>query len=362
MTESGESLVRNTFFRISAIGIPMPMPDRLEDHERTPQDLATARITLAALESPLVIKVIRTRHPLSGQFSRFIEDLAIISDNLKPIYLTEATDRPPTIEPQPNLRYLALPIGRELDPFLSYLSSKASGRTLLTERSLSALDGFITPTRVEVMMSPTCPFCPVVVGFGCQLALASTYLEVNIIDISRFTSYAERNGIRAVPTVVINDQDQLTGQVTEATLVDRLAKPLLSVSHPDTFKKIVKEGGAERLAEMMVAEGEVYSKALELLADSDWSVRMGMMVVLEEVAARKSDLVRRTYPYLKVLLGHQDANIRGDTAYLLGRIGDFSVLDRLQPLHSDPNPEVAEAALEAAKRILRRSPASQTDM
>ncbi len=35
---------------------------------------------------------------------------------------------------------------------------------------------------------------------------------------------------------------------------------------------------------MMVADGDLYSGSLELLADPDWSVRMGLMVVLEGVA------------------------------------------------------------------------------
>ena len=34
---------------------------------------------------------------------------------------------------------------------------------------------------------------------------------------------------------------------------------------------IIKEGDAERLAGMMVANGDLYSGSLELLADPDWS-------------------------------------------------------------------------------------------
>jgi HEAT repeat protein len=122
----------------------------------------------------------------------------------------------------------------------------------------------------------------------------------------------------------------------------------------DSFKKIIKEGDAESLAGMMVAEGELYSGALELLADPDWSVRMGMMVVLEEVAGRKLDLVQRAYPYLLELLDHDDANQRGDITYLLGLVGDASVLGRLELIITDENPEVAEEAFEAVKRIRER--------
>jgi HEAT repeat protein len=105
---------------------------------------------------------------------------------------------------------------------------------------------------------------------------------------------------------------------------------------------------------MMVADGDLYSGSLELLADSDWSVRMGMMVVLEGVAERSPDLVRCAYPYILDLLEHEDDNQRGDTAYLLGLIGDASVMDRLEVLLNDVNPQVAEVAFEAVQRIRER--------
>ena len=119
-------------------------------------------------------------------------------------------------------------------------------------------------------------------------------------------------------------------------------------------KWIVKEGDADKLAGMMVAEDEIYSGALELLSDPDWSVRMGMMVVLEEVADKRPDLVRRIYPYLLDMLDREDDNQRGDVAYLLGNIGDATVLGSLEVLLNDANTEVAEAAFEAIQQIRER--------
>ena len=320
----------------------------------TSQELATAKSTLEALRERVIIKVNLTRNSLSAPFRTFIEELVSVHAKLQPVYLSHSEDGPPTIEIQPNLRYMALPNGREMAPFLQSLLSRSQGKVSLAPRSLSALETFITPTRFEVLMSPACPHCPAVVGVVNQLALASTYVEVTIIDVTLFAEYGEKYGIRAVPAVVIDEQDQLAGAISEDLLVDRLASSDPSSFHPDSFKKIIKEGDAERLAGMMVADGDLYSGSLELLADSDWSVRMGMMVVLEEVAERNPDLVRRAYPYILDLLEHEDDNQRGDTAYLLGLIGDASVMDRLEVLLNDANPQVAEAAFEAARRIRER--------
>ena len=321
----------------------------------TTHELQTAKNTLEALQNPVVIKVNLTKDTLTGKFRRFIDALATASGMLQPIYTTYYVENdPPTIEIKPNLRYMALPSGKEMAPFLQSLISRSNGEILLTERTLSILAKCITSTKIEVMVSPACPHCPIVVGLVNQLALTSNYVEVTVIDITLFDDFAQKYNIRAVPTLVINGQDQLVGNISEDLLVDKLTSQAPSTFRPDSFKKIVKEGDAEKLAGMMVADDDVYGGALELLADPDWSVRMGMMVVLEEVAMRSPDLVQRIYPYLVGLLGHGDANQRGDMAYLLGIIGNASVLESLKVLLTDTNPEVAEAAFEAIQQIQER--------
>jgi glutaredoxin len=323
-------------------------------HTLTSQDLATAQNVLEALHNSVVVKVIATRNPLSDLFRQFAADLASTSDKLQPLYLAYDEDGSPGIEIMPNLRYLALPNGRELLPFLQSLILCAQGKVSLSTRSLSTLESFITPTRVEVMISPACPYCPKVVSLVNQLALASTYLQVSIIDVTLFSEHAESHGIRAVPAVIIDEQDPLVGIISEELLVDRLVNSAVSAFHPETFKRILKEGDAIKLAGMMVADCDLYVGALELLADSDWSVRMGMMVVLEEVAESNAKLVQPAFPYLMDLLDREEANLRGDAAYLLGRIGDASTLNRLKEVVADENSEVAEAAREAIQQIRER--------
>jgi len=320
----------------------------------TSQELETARSTLEGLKNPLLLKVNLTKHDLSERFRRFADQLASLSEKLQTVYLTYAEDSPPNIEIKPNLRYMALPNGKEMSPFLQTLIFRSMGKTLLGARTLTALQKIIRSARVEVMVSPLCPHCPVVVGLVNQLALASSYLELDVIDITLFSDYVQKYGIRSVPAVVIDGRDQLVGNVSEALLVDSLISQSPSTFHPESFKKIVKEGDADKLAGMMVADDEIYAGALELISDSDWSVRMGMMVVLEEVAERSPDLVRRAYPHLTDMLDHEDDIQRGDTAYLLGLIGDASVLGSLQMLLNDANAEVAEAAFEAIQQIRQR--------
>jgi glutaredoxin len=317
----------------------------------TSHELEMARGLLQALPRTLVLKVKQTGHHLSRRFRTVMEQLAGVTDKLQPFYEYHAGDGLPSLDVKSNLRYFSLPTGPELEPFLQALRLLSAGGSRLSPRTLEALETFLVPTRLEVFIAPACPHCPVVVALTGNLALASSYLEVSIVDVTLFPDQARDRQVRAVPTLVINGQERLVGALGEEILVDRFANRELATLHSETFRRILKEGDAGKLAATMLAEGQIPESALELLSDHDWSVRLGMMVVLEEIGTQRPELARRACPYLVTLLSHQDSRRRGDAAFLLGLIGDAVVLERLEPLAKDKSPEVAEVATEAMKRI-----------
>jgi len=327
------------------------MPSLADERILTSRELEMARGVLQALPRPLVLRVKQTSHHLSWKFRTVIEQLAGVTDKLQPLYEFEAEAGPPFLEVKSNLRYFSLPTGLELEPFLQTLRLLSAGESRLSLRTLKRLETFLIPTRLEVFTAPACPHCPALVVLCGNLALASSYLEVSIVDVTLFPEQAGEGGIRAVPTLIINGQERLVGALGEEVLVDRFVTRELAAFHSETFRRILKEGDARKLAATMLAKGEIPGSALELLSDQDWSVRLGMMVVLEEIGAHHPELARRACPYLVTLLTHQDPNRRGDAAFLLGLIGNAEVLGGLEPLAKDGSPEVAEAATEAMKRI-----------
>jgi hypothetical protein len=301
-----------------------------------------------------VLRVRQTNHALSRDWRAVVEQLAGVSDKLQPVYVSDPGDTPPFLEVKTNLRYYSLPTGLELEPFLETLRLLSEGRSQLSPRTLKSLEAFLIPTRLELFITPSCPHCPAIVSLTGRLALANSYLEVSIFDVTLFPERAGERGVSAVPTLIINGRERFVGAVREEVLLDRFVNRGLSAFHPETFRRILKEGDATKLAAAMMAAGGVPEGALELLSDHDWSVRLGMMVVLEEIGAHRPDLVGRACSYLITLLAHRDPNRRGDAAFLLGLIGDAEALTRLASLVKDESPEVADAAREAKERIHER--------
>ncbi|MDH3773864.1 MAG: hypothetical protein OET42_05980, partial [Deltaproteobacteria bacterium] len=63
------------------------MSDLSSTYTLTPQELATAKSTLEALQERVIIKVNLTRNSLSAQFRTFIDELASVPEQLQPVYL-----------------------------------------------------------------------------------------------------------------------------------------------------------------------------------------------------------------------------------------------------------------------------------
>jgi len=91
-----------------------------------------------------------------------------------------------------------------------------------------------------------------------------------------------------------------------------------------------------------------------LLADERFRVRAGVMALVEELDFLKVPGLGAIAKGVAPLLAHEKPHIRGDAASLLEVIGDSSQLPALQPLLSDPQPQVAQLAQEAVEAILLR--------
>jgi len=93
------------------------------------------------------------------------------------------------------IRYLAVPTGPELPPFLLALAAiGGSERTTAT-----AIDG---PCELDVFISPECPNCPRSVVAAVTVCAANPEAAVRVIDATAFPDLAVAAGVRSVPMIV----------------------------------------------------------------------------------------------------------------------------------------------------------------
>ncbi|MBF0302359.1 MAG: hypothetical protein HQK73_04920, partial [Desulfamplus sp.] len=127
----------------------------------------------------------------------------------------------------------------------------------------------------------------------------------------------------------------------------------------ESLKMILEEGKAGWIAEQIVEHGKMFEGFIGLITHETWSVRLGAMVVLEEIAEQSPDIALTIAPELLSRFKNADVPTQGDILYALGVAGDKAVKHEIirlmditvhQKIHSD----VLEAAQEAVESIESR--------
>jgi hypothetical protein len=184
------------------------------------------------------------------------------------------------------------------------------------------------------------------------LPMADENLQLTIIDGTLFPEMVQTHGIRSVPTILLDDQFRWTGSVPLEELIDTInTRDPVSLS-PASIESIIAEGGAGRLAAMMLEAEKLFPAFYDVLTHDKWPIRLGAMVVIEEIAGENPDLAAEALSPLRDRFHGASVQIQGDILHVLGEIGDPRSVAWLETvLSGNFDREVQEAAKEAAEKI-----------
>lgn len=120
------------------------------------------------------------------------------------------------------IRYLAVPMGSEIQPFIQTLLI-FTGAPNYYETVIKENLNKIKPSTLQVMITEFCAYCPTILSICGQLALASEgKIRTIIIDIMTHSEIGEKYGISTVPYVVVNDNKPLVGNVKAEEIIKEL--------------------------------------------------------------------------------------------------------------------------------------------
>lgn len=107
----------------------------------------------------------------------------------------------------------------------------------------------------------------------------------------------------------------------------------------------LEQGLADNIVSMFKAESTYYHLIGEVLQDERFAVRMGLVLVFEELVAMGVEDVSLALPVLRPLIEKETPPfIRGEAVTILGIIGTDDSLALLKPLVADDDPQVSEIA------------------
>ena len=304
------------------------------------------------LSNEIQIKCLRTDHEQSDPIEQFCDNLGKEVPKIRIQKETSDSDEMPAIQIHAGLSYQAVPSGTEIAPFVEALQMAASESAQMDEALSTQLAAIDLPTHLVLYVAPQCKFCPQAVRQLLPLLSANPNIRLTVIDAINFPELAERDVIQSVPTLILEDQFRWTGTFQTNEIVEIMAKRDPSALGPLSLEMMLKEGNAGQLAEMMLEKAQIFPAFYKLLIHPKWPVRLGAMVVMDELIEKNLDLALQTIEPLWQQFYKVDDRVKGDLLYILGQTEQIEIAPRLEKvLNGEFEQEVKEAAEEALAKI-----------
>jgi hypothetical protein len=298
------------------------------------------------------LSIANTEHPEQKQFEGFARQWQEISDSISWIKGSQPADLPGFFLKN-NIIYSALPLERELSPFLNGLDSlDKPNPSAGIQKTLDTID---VPCRLTLYIALQCPHCPGMVERLIPLAAACENIHLHIIDGSLFPEKAQEDKVMSAPCLILDDDARWTGDVTEEEILDMIVNKESMNLDTKALKTILEDGRAEWITEQMLASNRLFKGFAGLLLHETWSVRLGAMVVVEALAEKAPALCAELEKILTEAFSTKDVPVQGDILYALGEIGTPDTRDWITA-HQDAlsHEDLKDAAEDAIESIQDR--------
>ena len=283
--------------------------------------------------------------PQSDELKAFCEEIASPGSRIEMKIESNEDGNLPSILIGTGLQYQAVPAGAELAPFLEALQ-------LLIDppppEILEAVQPIEFPVDIKIFIAQKCGFCPGVVKQLLPLPFANQNIHLTIIDSFLFSEDSRERDVKSVPTVILDDQFRWTGSVPRKELLEAMLHRDPSTLNATILERMILDGNASHLAGMMMQAEKIFPAFLDLLLNEQFSIRLGAMAAMEEIAESAPDVGEQVVGPLLDRFGDLNDQIKGDVLYIFGELKTEKALPLIrQVVEGDYDSEVKEAARDA---------------
>jgi glutaredoxin-like protein len=120
------------------------------------------------------------------------------------------------------IRFYGSPAGYEFATLIEDIRMASRATTDLSPATIEALSHLTAPMRLQVFVTPTCPYCPRAVLLAHKLAIASDWVTADAVDATEFPELADHYQVHGVPRTIINESVHIEGAVPETMLMAEL--------------------------------------------------------------------------------------------------------------------------------------------
>jgi len=120
------------------------------------------------------------------------------------------------------VRFYGLPHGYEFQTLLEGIISVSTGKTDLLEETKKKLKDVKKPVHIQVFVTLTCPYCPMVAGLAYKFAVENDMVKADVVEVSEFPHLGYKYGIMGVPKTVINEKTEFVGALPEDLFLEHI--------------------------------------------------------------------------------------------------------------------------------------------
>jgi glutaredoxin-like protein len=122
------------------------------------------------------------------------------------------------------IRLYGIPSGYEYTSLVEAIVDASKGTTGLSPETKEALRGLDRDIRIQVYVTPTCPYCTSAVRLAHQMAVESEHVRADMVEATEFPHLAQRYGVYGVPKTVVNETVSFEGAVPEPVFLSYVLK------------------------------------------------------------------------------------------------------------------------------------------
>jgi glutaredoxin-like protein len=120
------------------------------------------------------------------------------------------------------VRFYGIPSGYEFASLLEAIRMVGSDSVELQPATRAFLADLTSPLHLQVLVTPSCPYCPRAVALAHRLAYASPYVTADAVEVTEFPELGERYHVMGVPRTMIGELVSVEGAAPEGMLLAKL--------------------------------------------------------------------------------------------------------------------------------------------
>lgn len=125
------------------------------------------------------------------------------------------------------IRYAGIPAGHEFTSLINDILLVSARDSGLNEATRAFLKGLSQEVKLQVFVTPSCPYCPASVNQAHAMAFESPWIQAEMIEATEFPDLSDRFNVSGVPQTTINDgRGTVVGSGPEEVLIEEIRKSL----------------------------------------------------------------------------------------------------------------------------------------